>query len=530
MQSDELKWDLPYASQRDPVFARNVVATSQPLATQAGIHALREGGNAIDAALAAAITLSVVEPCSNGVGSDAFALVWFDNSLYGLNASGKSPLLWDSKHFSDFQSMPDCGWDSVTVPGAVSGWVELSNRFGKLPFRRLFDSAIHYSDNGFHVGRRTAYHWKRSETRFRDFSLFREHFLPRGRAPTTGELFQSSVLARTLEEIGDTQGDSFYRGRLANLMVAQAKKEGGLLRHADLASHSVTWCDPLSLTYGDVDVHEIPPNGQGLAALIALGLMDRLGVRNYEPGSATWIHLQVESMKVAIRAAFEHFSDPHTMNVDPQSLIDAGALDRAADSISRFAARLPPRELHVGSDTVYLCASDSDGNMVSYIQSNYMGFGSGVVIDGTGIAMQNRGAGFSLEDGHPNQVGPGKRPFHTIIPGFVTRNGHPELAFGVMGGHMQHQGHVQMVSRIFDHGQNPQAASDAPRWYVTPQYELVLEDGFSQSTKEELASIGHSVRAASTTDLFGGAQLIARLEDGYCGASDHRKEGLAAGF
>ena len=530
MQPDDLTWDLPYSSQRDPVFARNVVATSQPLATQAGIHALRDGGNAIDAALAAAITLSVVEPCSNGVGSDAFALVWFDNSLYGLNASGKSPQLWNPEHFSDFESMPDRGWESVTVPGAVSGWVELSGRFGKLPFRRLFESAIHYANHGFHVGRHTAYHWKRAETRFGSSSSFREHFLPHGNAPTTGELFQSSALARTLEEIADTQGDSFYRGRIANLMVAQAKKEGGLLRHADLASHSVFWCDPLSLAYGDVDVHEIPPNGQGLAALIALGLMDRLGVRNYEPGSTHWTHLQVESMKVAIRAAFDHFSDPDTMDVDADSLIDSNALDRAAESISQFAARLPPRELHVGSDTVYLSASDADGNMVSYIQSNYMGFGSGIVIGGTGIAMQNRGAGFSLKDGHPNQVGPSKRPFHTIIPGFVTRNGHPELAFGVMGGHMQHQGHVQMVSRIFDHGQNPQAASDAPRWYVTPKYELVLEDGFSQTTKKELASIGHSVREGSSTDLFGGAQLIARLGDGYCGASDHRKEGLAAGF
>ena len=530
MQSDELKWDLPYASQRDPVFARNVVATSQPLATQAGIRALREGGNAIDAALAAAITLSVVEPCSNGVGSDAFALVWFDNSLYGLNASGKSPLLWDSKHFSDCQSMPDRGWDSVTVPGAVSGWIALSNRFGKLPFRRLFDSAIHYADNGFHVGRRTAYHWKRSEMRFRNYSSFREHYLPRGRAPATGELFRSSELARTLEEIADTQGDSFYRGRLANLMVAQAKREGGLMRHVDLATHKAEWCSALSLRYGDVDVHEIPPNGQGLAALIALGLMDRLDVRNYEPGSTTWIHLQVESMKIAIRAAFEHFSDPNSMNVDSQSLIAVNALDRAAESISRFSSQLPPPELQVGSDTVYLSACDSDGNMVSYIQSNYMGFGSGVVIDGAGIAMQNRGAGFSLEDGHPNQVGPGKRPFHTIIPGFVTRNGCPELAFGVMGGHMQHQGHVQMVSRIFDHSQNPQAASDAPRWYVTPGFELVLEDGFAQSTEKELASLGHSVRVGNSADLFGGAQLIARLEDGYCGASDHRKEGLAAGF
>ncbi|MXW52540.1 MAG: gamma-glutamyltransferase family protein [Gammaproteobacteria bacterium] len=530
MRPDSLNWDLPYASQRDPVLARNVVATSQPLATQAGIRALREGGNAIDAALAAAITLSVVEPCSNGIGSDAFALVWFDNSLFGLNASGKSPRLWNSECFSNHKLMPDRGWHSVTVPGAVSAWTELSARFGKLPFARLFDAAIQYAENGFHVGRRTAYHWKRSETRFQKFSSFRNHFLPRGRAPATGEVFQSGELARTLEEVASTHGESFYRGNLAKLIVAQAKNEGGLMRLEDLAAHRAEWCDPLTLSYGSVDVHEIPPNGQGLAALIALGLLDRLGVRDFEPGSTVWTHLQVESMKVAIRAAFEHFADPNAMHIEPECLLDPSTLKRAADSISRGSAILPPPDLRVGADTVYLCTGDSDGNMVSYIQSNYMGFGSGVVIEGTGIAMQNRGAGFTLKAGHPNQVGPSKKPFHTIIPGFVTHNDRPELAFGVMGGHMQHQGHVQMVSRIFDHNENPQAASDAPRWHVTPQYELVLEEGYCQTTKEELASLGHSVRDAGSADLFGGAQLIACLDDGYCGASDHRKEGLAAGF
>ncbi|MCY3885675.1 MAG: gamma-glutamyltransferase family protein [Gammaproteobacteria bacterium] len=530
MRSDELNWDLPFPSQRDPVFARNVVATSQPLATQAGIDALREGGNAIDAALAAAICLTVVEPCSNGLGSDAFALVWFENSLYGLNASGKSPRLWSEDYFSHCRNMPELGWPSTTVPGAVSAWVELSERFGKLPFRRLFDAAVHYSETGFHVGRRTAYHWKRAESRYRDFSPFGEHFLPQGSAPRAGNLFKSINLARTLLEIATTGGESFYRGKLADLIVAQAKEEGGLMRHEDLSTHNVEWCHPLSLHYGDIVVHEIPPNGQGLAALVALGLIDRLGVRDLEPGSTEWTHLQVESMKVAIQAAFEHFSDPNTMHIDPECLIDERKLDQAAASISTVAANLPPQELNAGSDTVYLCAGDADGNMISFIQSNYMGFGSGIVIDGTGIAMQNRGAGFTLKPGHPNQVGPGKRPFHTIIPGFVSRNGCPELAFGVMGGHMQHQGHVQMVSRVFDHCQNPQSAADAPRWYVTPQFEVVLEEGFCQKTKRELAGLGHVVLESKSVDLFGGAQLVACLEDGYCGASDHRKEGLAGGF
>lgn len=530
MRFDDLNWSLPYFSQRDPVFARNVVATSQPLATQAGIQAMQRGGNAIDAVLSAAITLSVVEPCSNGVGSDAFALVWNEDSLYGLNASGRSPDLWNPELFKDFRSMPRLGWHSVTVPGAVSAWVELSSRFGNLPFQQLFEPAIYYANNGFHVGRKTAYHWQRAETRFEQFQSFKKCFLSDGQAPQTGELFQNKELASTLEEIAHTRGESFYRGRLADLIVAQSKREGGLMRHEDLAMHQAEWCDPIDLQYGDVLVHEIPPNGQGLAALICLGLIDRLGVRDFEPGSTEWTHLQIESMKIGIRAAFDHFSDSRTMKIDPQTLLQAKILDQVADSISKVAARTPPVELPTGSDTVYLCAGDSHGNMVSYIQSNYVGFGSGVVIEGTGIAMQNRGAGFSLLPGHPNRVGPGKRPYHTIIPGLVTRKGHCELAFGVMGGHMQHQGHVQMVSRIFDHGENPQAASDAPRWYISPDYELFLERGFSSTAKRELARRGHSVREGNVEGLFGGAQLIARLENGFCGASDHRKEGLAAGF
>ena len=530
MRSDELNWGLPYASRRDPIFARNVVATSQPLATTAGIEALREGGNAVDAALSAAITLAVVEPCSNGVGSDAFAIVWDGNSLHGLNASGKSPNLLRWEQFCGRSSMPVRGWESVTTPGAVSAWVELSRKFGKLPFERLFDAAVHYAECGFHVGRRTAFHWQRSIETLGQFKPFRSHFLPQERAPQAGELFVRSDLAATLREIAATGGESFYRGRLADQMVKQAIEEGGLLRHDDLSHHSVDWCEPASLTYGDITAHEIPPNGQGVAALVALGVLDRLCSRRFDPGSEEWTHLQVEAMKVAIHCAFQHFSDPNFMEVDVKDLLNPEVLDKVASNIGDRAGAMPPPDLLGGSDTVYLCASDSDGAMVSYIQSNYMGFGSGIVIDGTGIALQNRGAGFSLRDGHPNRVGPGKRPFHTIIPGFVTRQGSPELAFGVMGGHMQHQGHVQMITRIFDHGENPQAASDAPRWHVTPEFGVELERGYSKRALEGLISRGHPARINTSNDVFGGAQLIARLESGYCGASDHRKEGSAAGF
>ena len=527
---DDLHWDLPYPSQRDSVIAKNVVASSQPLATQAGLDMLRRGGNAIDAALAAAITLTVVEPCSNGVGSDAFALLWDGNQLTGLNASGRAPRQWHREHFREYSTMPNVGWDSVTVPGAVSAWVALSERFGQLPFHDLFRPAIEYAEKGFHVGRRTAYHWARAAVQFRKFEGFCEHFLSTGRAPQVGELFTRPEFAETLALIAETQGESFYHGTLCERIVQQSESEGGLLERADFEQHQATWCDPIALSYGAVTAHEIPPNGQGLAALIALGILERLPTRDFEPLTLPWTHRQLEAMKIAIRASFEYFADPAYMKVTPAQLLGDSTLDQLATQIADEKAAVIPAIPDIGSDTVYLSAADASGKMVSFIQSNYRGFGSGVVIKGTGIAMQNRGAGFTLESNHVNEVGPAKLPFHTIIPGFVTCAGVPELAFGVMGGHMQHQGHLQIISRIFDHNENPQAASDAPRWYVAPNFEVFLEQGFPDATVHGLRQRGHKVRLSQDADLFGGAQLILRLDDGYCGASDHRKEGLAAGF
>ena len=525
-----MNFELLYPSQRDPVFAKNVVATSQPLATVAGLDALKRGGNAIDAALAAAITLTVVEPCSNGLGSDAFAMVWFDNRLYGLNGSGKSPGRWNLKHFEKYSSPPQLGWDSVTVPGAVSAWSTLSKRFGKLKFEDLFHSAIDYAENGFHVGRRTAWHWARAAVRFKQFNSFRDHFLVDGKPPTVGQLFDRPELAETLREIAQTKGESFYRGALAKTIADQAKREGGSLELEDLVEHEPFWCEPLSLRYGNIEVHEIPPNGQGLTALIALGILDRLENRKKRPGTLAWTHEQVESMKIATHVAAEHFADPEQMRVDPKEFIDEDYLDQLALLVTSRAAMKSLNEAKIGTDTVYLCTGDAEGNMVSFIQSNYMGFGSGVVIDGTGIALQNRGAGFSLDPNHPNVLAGSKRPFHTIIPGFVTHNGVPAMTFGVMGGHMQAQGHVQMITRVFDHGENPQSATDAPRWYVTPEYDVVLEQGFSVDVRDGLSQLGHKVETSESIDLFGGAQLILRVDGGYCGASDHRKEGQAAGF
>ena len=522
-------WSFPYPSRRAPVFAANAVATSQPLATAAGIEALRRGGNAVDAALAAAITLTVVEPNMNGVGSDAFAMVWDGERLHGLNASGRAPAAWDANRFAGRTQMPAQGWDTVTVPGAVSAWVALSERFGALPFEALFTEPVRYARDGFQVGHITAGHWRFALDTYGEFEHFLAHFAPEGRAPEPGERFARPELAATLESIAETRGEAFYRGPLADAIADTAAAEGGAMTRADLAAHTADWVDPIAQDYGAVTVHEIPPNGQGLAAQIALAILGHLGLADLPPNGAESVHRQLEAMKIAIRAAFDHFADPRAMTTPPEALLEPGSIARAARSIGRSASSLPPVALPVSHDTVTLTAADAAGRMVSFIQSNYMGFGSGVVIPGTGIAMQNRGNGFSLAPGHPNRVAGGKRPYHTSIPGFVTEGGAPRMSFGFMGGHMQHQGHVQTVHRIFDLGENPQAASDAPRWQVLPDYTVALETGFAADVASDLAARGHRVAAADPA-MFGGAQLILRVPDGYCAASDHRKEGMAAGF
>ena len=517
--------DLPYESRRSPISAANLVATSQPLATQAGIAALRSGGNAVDAALATAITLTVVEPNNNGVGSDAFCILWDGEKLVGLNASGRAPEAWTLERFQNLSSMPVLGWDAVTVPGCVSAWVALSKRYGKLPFESLFEAAIHYAEEGFHVGPKSAHYWQLLRSQYEKFPDFVEHFHP---PPSAGQRFKRPDLARTLRIIAESEGEAFYRGELADAMDESSRKQGGALRRSDLEAHEADWLDPVAQTYRGVSLHEIPPNGQGLAAQISLGILQHLSPA--EVDSPEWVHQQVEAMKIAIRAAFDHFADPRAMRVSPEELLEPGMLEQMAAQISSEASPLPPKQLPVGEDTVYLTTADDSGMMVSYIQSNFMAFGSGIVIPGTGISMQNRGAGFVLDPDHPNCVGPGKRPFHTIIPGFVTQGGAPRMSFGVMGGHMQHQGHVQMVTRMFDHGQNPQAASDAPRWHLYPDFKLGLETGYPEDVLRALAAKGHDVRMEAEEHVFGGAQLILRLEDGYVGGSDHRKEGQVSGF
>jgi len=521
--------DLSHETRRAPVLARNVVATSQPLAVEAAIQAMRRGGNAVDAALTAAITLTVVEPTSNGIGSDAFALVWDGARLHGLNGSGRAPGGWKPERFADRSEMPDLGWNSVTVPGAVDAWRTLSARFGKLPFEQLFEPAIRYATDGFLVAPITAHHWAGAVARYRELPVFGEAFLPDGRAPRAGERFVCPGQAASLESIAGTAGDSFYKGELAERIVADAVANGGAMAADDLAAHRSDWVEPIDTGYRGVRLHETPPNGQGLAALIALGILDRFDLAACPADSAASVHLQVEAMKIGFAEADRHVADPDALEVAPAVFLDDAFLDECSAQVDPERASFPVSRAPLAHGTVYLTTADENGWMVSFIQSNFAGFGSGVVIPGTGISLQNRGVGFTLEPGHPNRVAGGKRPFHTIIPAFVTRGGAAEMSFGVMGGPMQPQGHVQMMVRIFDHGQDPQTASDAPRWFVDREGTVSLEAGFPSETAEGLGLRGHAIEAPEF-GRFGGAQLIRRIEGGYLAASDFRKDGMAAGY
>jgi gamma-glutamyltranspeptidase/glutathione hydrolase len=526
----KMDWRFPYHSQRMPVLARNTVAASQPLAAQAGLDVLRKGGNAVDAALAAAITLTVVEPTGTGIGGDLFAVLWDGKKLHGINGSGRSPRAWNDGRFRGLTKMPDLGWDTVTVPGAVRAWADLSERFGRLPFKALFVDAVRYAEEGFLVTPRVAEIWAEAPSRYRAFSEFGKTFLPDGKAPRAGERFKCRELAQTLAELADTKGKNLYEGRLAERIAAFAKSTGGAITEEDLASHRSEWVEPLSVSFAGADVHELPPNGQGIAALIALGILRHLRVEETHPDGAKGIHLQVEAMRQAFRVCFEHLGDPVAMRIDPEALIEEGALGSMAKAVSMERASGQPPVVPAGGGTVYLAAADRNGMMVSLIQSNYFGFGSGIVVPETGIALHNRGCGFNTIEGHPNCVAGGKRPFHTIIPGFVMREGRPLMAFGVMGAHMQPQGHVQMLVRILCHGMNPQAASDAPRWHLFADGSLGLEEGFDESIRDELRRKGHRIIPMTPRQVFGGAQAILAVEGGYIAASDHRKDGQAVGF
>ncbi len=524
-------WQLPYPSRRQPIFARNVVATSQPLATQAGIAMLASGGNAIDAALATAITLTVVEPCSNGLGSDLFAILWTGDELVGLNASGRAPAGWNPARFATRDAMPQRGWDTVTIPGAVAGWRALSERFGQLPFADLFGPAIRYARDGFAVSPVVAEKWALAAPLMPTGLGWQEHFLLRGRAPQAGEHFASAAMAASLATIAATNGDAFYRGELAAAMTRHAQSAASPHTLADFDAHTVDWVTPIVCDYRGVSVHEIPPNGQGIAALMALGILANFDLGAHAADAALTQHLEIEAMKLAFADAHRYVGDPRAMTVPPSALLDRDYLAARARLIDpRRAQDFGPGEPPQGG-TVYVCAADAGGMMVSLIQSNYMGFGSGVVVPGTGISLQNRGAGFSLEAGHPNEVGGGKRPYHTIIPGFATRDGLPYAAFGVMGGPIQPPGHVQTIVRLVDYRMNPQAALDAPRWKVNAGRSIDLEASAAAELRADLSALGHALESVPDSYLdFGAGQFIVKAADGYVAASDPRRDGQAAGF
>ncbi|MBR5094391.1 MAG: gamma-glutamyltransferase family protein [Oscillospiraceae bacterium] len=514
-----------YPSQRFPLYARRgMVNCSSPQAAAAGLEALRRGGNAIDAAVSAAAALTVTEPTANGLGSDAFALVWSEREqkLFGLNASGPAPMLADARKVLDEGRdekgrMPRHGWTPVTVPGAVGAWAALTARFGRRSLAQDLSEALRYAREGYPCAPNLASAWQRAFAIYQEslgepcFGAWSRTFAPQGRAPEAGELIRLPDHADTLEEIGRTDGESFYRGELAKRIDAESRRSGGWLRYEDLAAYRPLWVEPIRLDYRGWEVCEIPPNGQGIVALMALNILKEFDFP--EKDSPLTVHRQIEALKMAFADAFACVTDPAHMQVDPQALLDpACGARRAAQMTERarvWSSALPPR-----SGTVYLCCADGEGNMVSYIQSNYMGFGSGIVIDGTGIALQNRGADFSLDPASPNVLRPCKRSYHTIIPGFLMKDGAPVGPFGVMGGYMQPQGHVQVVMGMVDFHLDPQQALDAPRFQWLRDGSVTVESRFDPELARALQRRGHDLRVDLDTAHFGRGQIIQRLPGG----------------
>ncbi len=525
-------WNFPYSWPRKPVLAANVVATTQPLAAQAGLRMMLAGGNAVDAILATAITLTLVEPVSNGIGSDLFAILWDGKEMHGINASGRSPAAWTPEYFAGQKAMPTRGWNTVTVPGAVDAWRMLSGRFGKLPFEKLFEPAIGYGRNGFPVSPTIARQWAIQAKELHAQPGYAEAFMPNGRPPAAGEMFTFADHAATLEKIAATKGEAFYRGEIAEKLAAHSKQNGGAMLASDLAAHQSDWTPPMEVGYRGYTVHELPPNGQGIVALIALGILEQFDVASHPVDSADSLHLQIEATKLAFADARRFVADLDWMDVKPQALLERGYLKERAKLIDMkkaqdFGHGTPPK-----GGTVYLTAADASGMMISLIQSNYMGFGSGVVVPGTGVSLQNRGSCFVLTPGHPNQVAPKKRPYQTIIPGFVSKDGKPIMSFGVMGGTMQPQGHVQVMVRIADYNQNPQTACDGPRYRVVQGMEVNIEGGLAGTVVEDLTRRGHKLTELKEGYMdFGSAQLIWKLDHGgYFAASDPRRDGQAVGY
>ena len=534
-------WSRGYASQRSPVFARNVVSTSHPLGAQAGLRMLLAGGNAVDAAIAAAAMMTIVEPCSNGLGSDAFCILWDGQRIHGLNASGPAPQAWTPEYFTrkygtEPKTPPKRGWDSVTVPGAVGAWMALSQRFGKLPFADLLAPAIAVAERGYAVPVVVQHKWTNAAalSEITGQPGFAQTFLPHGRQPHVGERFAMPEAALTLKKIAQSKGEAFYRGDIAEAIAAHARAHGGAMTVADLAAYQPEWVETITRDYRGYTLHEIPPNGQGIAALIALGILEKFDMAALPVDGVASQHLQIEAMKLAFADVYKYVAEPRAMRLTPAQMLDDNYLSARARLIDpKRAQDFGPGHGPQGG-TIYLTAADESGMMVSFIQSNYMGFGSGVVVPGTGVSLQNRGHGFTLDRSSDNLVGPGKRPFQTIIPAFLTRAGQPVMSFGVMGGDMQPQGHMQTLVRMLDYQQHPQAACDAPRWRWNAGL-VNAETGFDAATSQGLVDLGHVVQPFNDSyQDYGAGQFIWRLGnpavEGYAAASDPRRDGQAVGF
>jgi len=536
----------PFATRSEVIAQNGMAATSQPLATMVAIDILQQGGNAMDAAIAANAMLGLVEPTGSGIGGDLFAIIWDTKTekLYGLNASGRSPKSLTLDYFkeNEIDNIPALGPLPVSVPGCVDGWFEIHNKFGSLPMKEILAPTIRYAREGFPVSELIA-HYLSSNTRYlKEFPGFAEIYLPNGKAPAKGETFKNPYLANTLEKIAREGRDVFYRGEMARAIGDYMKEQGGFLSYEDMAAHTSEWIDPESVSYRGYDVWELPPNGQGIAALQILNILEGFDITSMGSGSLEYIHHFIEAKKLAYEDRAMYYADPDFNEIPVDWLIskEYAAERRQLLDPGRAARRYDAGNLEKGS-TIYLTVADKDGNMVSLIQSNYQGMGSGMTPGKLGFVLQDRGDLFTLEEGHFNCYEPGKRPFHTIIPGFVTKNGKPFMSFGVMGGSMQPQGHVQVLVNIIDFGMNLQEAGDAPRirhggssqptgGLMTDGGVVYLESGFGQEVIRDLMKKGHRIRP--TIGGFGGYQAIMYDSENkvYYGASESRKDGMAAGY
>ncbi len=535
--------ELNFSSRRSPVLGRQgMCASSQPLATAAGLEILRRGGNAVDAAIAMAAALNVTEPGSTGLGGDCFALVYDSQtrSVYALNASGRAPAALTLERLQREglgENLPPLHPYTITVPGACGGWYDLNERFGRLPLSEIFEPAIHLAEEGFPVAPLTAYYWQRGAEKCLNQALNGTELTIDGRAPRPGEIFRNPGLARTLRTIAEGGKTAFYQGEIARAIVAAVQQAGGCLNETDLANHTSTWEIPISIVYRGVRIWECPPNGQGLTALLALNLLAGFDLSGLPPLSAERLHLQIEALRLAFADAFQYIADPAFNSIPLEALLSKEYADRRRRLINphQAAKNVQHGRPLAASDTVYLCAVDQQGNGCSFINSNYMGFGTGIVPHGWGFSLQNRGHNFSLDPNHPNALAPGKRPYHTIIPALATDpDGGLFGVFGVMGGFMQPQGHLQVVCAMLDDHLDPQAALDRPRFCIQADRSLAavaLEEGIPIDTIQQLQNMGHAVERISGLGraLFGRGQIILRdSESGVLwGGSDPRADGCA---